>query len=170
MEDLPPRRFSSGSSPLTPRPSTSTVTTESAAATLHVGFPRAGDIESLNQCSWQSVCLTPSPSTTPFGALENKISNLQRLAQPRGTTSQPQNRGRSLTTYCSVPASKLHFSADPDQRYTFTHSARLCQLVFDDRQVSKQYFYILTAPVSKPALRCSVGSCQQNFRFYCLSW
>jgi hypothetical protein len=42
------RRSSSGYSPLTPRPSTSAVTTRFVANRLHIGSPRTGDIESPN--------------------------------------------------------------------------------------------------------------------------
>jgi hypothetical protein len=44
-KDPQPRRSSSGSSPLTPRPSTSAATTGSVAATVQDGSTRAGDIE-----------------------------------------------------------------------------------------------------------------------------
>lgn len=75
--------------------------------------------------------------------------------------------------HLDVPLISTTIRLEPDQPYTIGRSARLCQLVFDDRRVSKQHcqilfdaslrkLYLLDGAFSFSPITSSSGSCLAN--------
>jgi hypothetical protein len=104
-----------------------------------------------------------------------KNSNKKRACSCISTPSKKKTSRKVVAAlvdfqHLDVPPIATTIRLEPDQPYTIGRSARLCQLVFDDRRVSKQHcqilfdaslrkLYLLDGAFSFTPITSSSGSC-----------